>query len=142
MLKKNYRINNFIEPINKLMLINKINLPNEIIYELKDYIFYNMMKMNFIKEMSMKKGLINILIQNACSRKMGYDHYMQTGIKDSAEECEKAESWTLGFPIWNDFRVGESTVLRGSNCKKCGEYEYICIEKYKNVPSNLKLCLC
>ena len=44
MLKNNLLINNFIEPIDKLMLINKINLPDELIYELKDYIFYNMTK--------------------------------------------------------------------------------------------------
>ena len=62
---KNYRINNFIKPINKLMLINKINLPDELIYELKDYIFYNKTKMNFIKEISKKKDKINTLIQNA-----------------------------------------------------------------------------
>tara|TARA_B100001250_G_C19657558_1_gene725549 strand:- start:567 stop:1004 length:438 start_codon:yes stop_codon:yes gene_type:complete len=145
MLKKwrgnKWKLNNFIEPIDKIMLINKINLPDEIIYELKDYIFYNMTKMNFIKEMSIKKGMINILIQNACSRKLGYDQNMQTGFKDSAEECEKMEIWTLGFPIWN-YWANETTVLRGSNCKKCGEYEYICIEKYKNIPSNIKLCDC
>ena len=97
--------------------------------------------MNFIKEMGMKKGIINILIQNACSRKLGYDQNMQTGFKYSAEECEKMENWTLGFPIWN-YWANETTVLRGSNCKKCGEYEYICIEKYKSIPSNIKLCDC
>ena len=140
MLKK-WRQNNFIEPIKKLIYINKINLPDELIYILKDYIFYNMKKMNFIKEMGIKKGLINILIQNACSRKMGYDHNMGEGYKDSAEACEKMENWTLGFPIWN-YWPNETTVLRGSNCKKCGEYEYICIEKYKSIPSNIKLCDC
>ena len=139
---KNYRINNFIKPINKLMLINKINLPDELIYELKDYIFYNKTKMNFIKEISKKKDKINTLIQNACSRKMGYDQNMGEGYKDAAEECEKMENWTLGFPIWTLEQYNERTVLRGSNCKKCGEYEYICIEKCKNVPSNIKLCNC
>ena len=140
-IAKNCRINNFVEPINKLMSINKINLPDELIYELKDYIFYNMTKMNFIKNISEKKDKINNLIQNACSRKMGYDQNMETGFKDSAEKCEKIENWTLGFPIWN-YWTNETTVLRGSNCKKCGEYEYICIEKYKSIPSNIKLCDC
>lgn len=133
--------NNFIEPIKKLMYINKINLPIELIYILKDYIFYNITKMKFIKGISKKKELINILIQNACSRKMGYDRLLKEGFKDSAEACEKMEIWTLGFPIWN-YWSNETIVLRGSNCKKCGEYEYICIEKYKNVPSNMKLCNC
>ena len=140
--KKNNRINNFIEPVDKLMLINKINLPDELIFELKDYIFYNMTKMNFIKEMSIKKGFVNILVQNACSRKMGYDQNMQTGLKVLAEECEKSETWLFGFPIWTLEYSNETTVLRGSNCTKCGEYEYICIERYKSISSNIKLCSC
>lgn len=136
------RQNNFIEPINKLMLINKINLPDELIYELKDYIFYNMTKNNFIKHMSLKKYLINILIKDACSRKMGYDQALELGSKIKAEACEKSKKWIFGFPIGDLYYPNEKTVLRGSNCNKCGEYEYICIEKYKNVSSNIKLCGC
>ena len=133
-------INNFIEPIEKIKCINKLNLPNELIYILKDYIFYNKTKMNYIKDMSKKKESINFRIKIACSRKMGYDQNIETGFRVSGEECEKSENWIFGFPLYN--WLNEKTVLRGSNCKKCGEYEYICIEKYRNVPSNIKLCNC
>ena len=141
MLKNNLLINNFIEPIDKLMLINKINLPDELIYELKDYIFYNMTKMKFIKAICLKKAILNILIECACSRKSFYDASIFDGYPMVAESFNKVSEWTFGFPSWN-YWSKETTVLRGSNCKKCGEYEYICIEKYKDVPSKIKLCNC
>ena len=137
----NCRQNNFIEPIEKIMYINKLNLPNELIYILKDYIFYNIRKMNFIKEMSQKKKLVNIRIKIAYSRKLYYDLNILRGFKEAAQEYETMENWMFGFPH-SDYSSIETTVLRGSNCKKCGEYEYICIEKYRNVPSNIKLCNC
>tara|TARA_B100002051_G_C16423662_1_gene480648 strand:- start:176 stop:589 length:414 start_codon:yes stop_codon:yes gene_type:complete len=131
--------NNYIEPIKKLIYINKFKLPNELIYILKDYTFYNKTKMKFIKEMSKKKELINFRIRLACSRKM-YDVNRGWGIMDDYDRTEESENWIFGFPVYN--WLNETTVLRGCNCKKCGEYEYICIQKRFDVPSNMKLCNC
>lgn len=100
--------------IKKQIIINKLNIPDELIDIIKDYLFYDRIttKSRFYKTKSSN------IIQNA---------------PVSRNTCilENGEYWAIG--LYNYFEVN----FAGRNCKKCGEYQIL--REY--LPRNLE-CEC
>jgi hypothetical protein len=101
------------ESITKQLCINQLNLPFELINEIKEFCFYDIKSwemMNFIKN---KKRRIHDIFENATiSRANPYDLYVYDENTD-----EQWAFWTF------DEDDGPNKQFQAFNCKCCGNYK-------------------
>ena len=146
--------NKFIVPAKKLLLINKFNIPNDVLDIIKDYLFYNKTYLKFYKIISNKKHRINIFIQNAWSRNKLKNETINRGWGEELGELyETQENWVFEYnntvTIMAEGPPPEIPVawydkfhFQGQNCSKCGEYHLISYSNNFNTSNNIKLCNC
>jgi hypothetical protein len=117
------------ESITKQLCINQLNLPFELINEIKEFCFYDIKSwemMNFIKN---KKRRIHDIFKNATiSRANPYDLYVYDGNTD-----QQWVFWTF------DEDDGPNKQFQAFNCKCCGNYKVIANEIYY---TNKVICYC
>ena len=144
--------NKFIIPAKKLLLINKFNIPNDVLSIIKDYLFYNKTYLKFYKIISNKKHRINIFIQKAWSRNKLKNVTINQGWgEELAEGYETQESWMFRYDDFETIMAEGLNVpvacydkfhFHGQNCSKCGEYHLISYSNNFNTSNNIKLCNC
>lgn len=108
-------------PVTKQMHINKFNLSDDLLNEIKSYCFYDVKSwetMNFIKY---KKNRIHNLFKTATiSRANPYDLYFGDGNTD--------EQWVFWAFDEDD---GANKQFQACNCKYCGNYKVVANETYR-----------
>ena len=124
---------NFIKPTKKLLTINNIKLPLDVLNIVKDYAFYTIDTMSYVRKLITEKKEL-LLIKKAWSRNNILNRFHQ----ESARVFE--EHWIFGFTREND--PFENLQLQGVNCKKCGEYETNRYSYKPHLHSNLRFCCC
>ena len=122
---------NFIKPTKKLLTINKINLPLDVLNIVKDYMFYTLNSMTHVRKLITEKKELD-LIKKAWSR----NNILNIFNQHSSRLYE--EHWIFGFTYENG--PNETVQLQGVNCKKCGEYEYNRYSYKTHLKSNLRFC--
>lgn len=122
---------NFIKPTEKLLTINNLRLPLDVLNIVKDYTFYTVNSMAHTRKLITEKKELE-LIKKAWSRNNIWNkfHY----------ETERMfeEHWIFGFTYHNG--PNETLQLQGVNCKKCGEYETNRYSYHPHLHSNLPFC--
>jgi hypothetical protein len=124
-----------IVSLTKLIAVNAICLPNELIEVVKDYAFYDKSSLPYIKKMSSFKAPINDTIKHAISRNN------PRIFQDSVEDPNAEEYWCFGF----DDDDTERLQLQGNNCFRCGNYNVVGNNQLlrhcrKNVPHIMCCC--
>lgn len=123
---------NFIKPARKLLLINNIKLPLDVLNIVKDFSFYTENSMVYVKQLVTKKKELRF-IRSAWSRNNSpYD------MRFRDIDWEKDTHWIFGFT--NENGPYETLRLQGMNCKKCGEYKFAGYTYKPHVHSNLHFC--
>ena len=127
-------LGSFIKPTKSLLAINKLYIPLEVCHIIKNYLYYDINSLKFIKELTKQKKELPI-IKSAWSRN---NMPLWTHIETLNEN---SEHWIFGFTrsYNNNF---ESLQLQAENCYFCGEFKLITIWKRKGSFSNMKLCHC
>jgi len=125
----------FIKPTNSLLAINKLYIPLEVCDIIKNYLYYDINSLKFIKELTKQKKELK-LIKSAWSRN---NMPLWTHIEKTEEN---SEHWIFGFTRSYNNNTFESLQLQGENCYFCGEFKLITIWKRKGSFSNMKLCHC
>jgi len=122
---------NFIKPTEKLLAINNIRLPLDVLNIVKDYTFYTVNSMAHVRKLITEKKELP-LIKRAWSRNniLNRFHYETDRMFE--------EHWIFGFTRENG--PNETLQLQGVNCKKCGEYETNRYSYHPHLHSNLPFC--
>ena len=111
---------------NKQIIINRLNLPNEILDIIKSYSFYDKKTYKMIKTV---KDCIKIIDYNfkyiSVSRNKPINGY----------NTETDEHWAFTYNILSN----NSIQFQAINCKYCGKY--IMSRNYNLIPNKLK-CMC
>jgi hypothetical protein len=108
---------NFVNPTKSLLVINKINIPMDVLNIIKSYIYYDINSLNFAKKIAFKKKNINNLIQDN-------RHFYTTPHRSQ---------WRFG--------TGCNNIWGGYNCPTCGEYTLI-MWKRSTIRNTLPICFC
>ena len=145
----------FKKPSKKLLYINKLNnsyIPNDVLNIIKDYAFYNIESLNFIKKVSAKKKEL-MYIKLAWSRNNlpSWQRERRFPGEPTSPITETSSHWFFGFtfqdiPSFNLIDpVGldiDTVKLQGENCTKCGEYTYLCYSYKSQLRSKIGICFC
>ena len=107
--------NQITTTMTKLLHINRLYLPVDILEYIKPYLFYDVKTYEIIQNIKIQKQIINILINEALSRKnsLYYSPY-PIGFPDFVED------WVFGFP---GDHVTERLQMQATNCYDCGNYK-------------------
>jgi hypothetical protein len=139
----------FKKPRQKLLTMNKMNnsyIPLEVVSIIKDYTFYNIESVAFLKKISAKKKELG-LIQRAWSRNNIPPWNMEQRFPEEPNKriTEISSGWFFGFTYENipteDLFI-DNLKLQGEHCLKCGEYTYICYDYKPLLRSKLNICFC
>jgi hypothetical protein len=99
--------------IAKQFLINQINLSSDLLYEIKNYCFYDVKSWETINFIKSKKSRIHSLFKNSTiSRANPHDFY-----SDDEDSDEQWTFWTF------DETDGPNNQFQAINCKYCGNYK-------------------
>lgn len=111
--------------IAKQLVINKINLPKEILDNVKDYCFYNIEEVTKQNKLKLSRAIVSA----ECSRANRF--------RDERNYSDNDEVWAFGA-------CDENIQLQAANCSKCGNYLTNCLINnitYGNIINNL-FCIC
>ena len=136
----------------KLLLLNKLNIPMDVLNIIKDFAFYNSEKMPFIKNISAKKREPH-LIKLAWSRTNlpPWRREERFPGEPTGIITETSSRWLFGFtydniPSFNLITpVGLDIFnlqMQGENCIQCGEYKYLCYTYKRNIRPKINICFC
>ena len=114
---------NFVHPTKKLLLLNKLKKPMEIINIIKSYIFYDINSLNFAIKVASKK-------ENHISK-------IKSSLKASLI-INKTGYWSLYLSETYE----EKSYFQGYNCNICGEFTLVNWKNHKNIISGLPICFC
>ena len=109
---------NFVNPTKSLLVINKINIPMDVLNIIKSYIYYDINSLNFAKKIASKKININNFIQDSL---YFYDI------------PQHVSNWRFG--------LGCNNIWGGYNCPTCGEYTLV-MWKRATIRNTLPICFC
>jgi len=109
---------NFVNPTKSLLIINKINIPMDVLNIIKSHIYYDIGSLNFAKRIAFKKKDINNLIND--SRYFYAEPH---------------------HPIHWRFGTGTDNIWGGYNCQICGEYTLV-MWKRATIRNTLPICFC
>jgi len=120
----------------KVIAMNALRLPDELIGVIKEYAFYDKSSLSYIKKMSSYKKPVNDTIKRAWSRNN------PQGIFNSEEDQDTVEHWFFGFGDADDV---ELLTLQNNHCSRCGNYQiigetYLFRHCRKNVPHIMCCC--
>ena len=110
---------NFVNPTEKIKIINKIRYPMDVLNIIKSYIFYDKKSLIFAKKIASKKEIITEEIKD--SKKITANGYWGLQLKP---------------------RYQQKAQFQGYNCIICGEYTLVLWKKYKNTNNTLPICFC
>jgi len=129
----------FKKPTQKLLILNIINnskIPLEVLSIIKDYVFYNIETIAFLKKISTKKKELPI-IKTAFTRNNLPDWISDLSGVQLTENSSKWMFWSIVPNKWS-----RRLKIMGENCRKCGEYSYISYTSIPYVLSKINICLC
>lgn len=101
--------------LTKQLIINEINLPRELLFEIKNYCFYDVKSWETINFIKSKKTRIHNLFKNSTISRANPDDYY-------SDDEDNDEHWI--FWTFNE-EDGLNKQFQGINCKHCGNYKMI-----------------
>jgi hypothetical protein len=101
----------------KQLIINQINLPNDLLNEIKSFCFYDIKSWKtiiFIK--SKKRRIHDIFEKSTISRANPYDFYLN-------DAADSQENWV--FKTFDEKYGNNNIQIQAVNCKHCGNYKIV-----------------
>ena len=134
----------------KLLLLNKLNIPMDVLNIIKEYAFYNSEQLSFIKKIAAKKREPH-LIKLAWSRTNlpPWRREERFPGEPTGIITETSSRWLFGFTYDNipSFKLHRldwtySIYKCSENCIQCGEYKYLCYTYKRNIRPKINICFC